>query len=142
MRGWIAICETTGMPPDVNQLTQKIIGAAIQVHRELGPGLLESAYQGCLEFELRERGLLVEPQVAVPLTYRGHNLGTGYRLDLLVERAVVIEVKSVEKIEPVHLAQVLSYLRLSGHKIGLLMNFNVKWLVDQGLKRLINGRIE
>lgn len=130
------------MREEIDKLTGQVIGAAIQVHRELGPGLLESAYQGCLELELRERGLLVETQVPVPLVYRGYDVGTGYRLDLLVERTVVIEVKSVERIEPVHVAQVLSYLRLSGHKIGLLMNFNVKWLVDQGVKRLVSGHIE
>lgn len=130
------------MPDDINTLTKRIIGGAIQVHRELGPGLLESTYQACLELELRTRGLHVESQVAIPLTYKGEELGTGYRLDLLVERSVVVEVKSVEHFEPVHIAQVLSYLKLSGHKVGLLMNFNVKWLADQGLKRLIQCQID
>jgi GxxExxY protein len=122
----------------LNSLTERIIGAAIRVHRELGPGLLEPTCEACLAFELSEAGLDVERQKVLPVTYRGHVLDCGYRIDLLVERSVIVEVKSVERFEPVHTAQVISYLRLSGCKVGLLMNFNVKWLVDQGLKRIVH----
>jgi GxxExxY protein len=109
------------------------------VHRELGPGLLESAYQACLGFELIARGINFERQKALPLVYRGRTLNCGYRMDFLVEGRVVVEVKSVDRLEPVHTAQVISYLRLSGCQVGLLLNFNVKWLTDQGLKRIVNG---
>jgi GxxExxY protein len=122
----------------LNEITDKIIGAAIEVHREFGPGLLESAYEACLVLELISRGLSIERQKPIPLTYKGIPVGTGYRLDLLVEGAVVVEVKSVEKLEPVHVAQILLYLRVTGCKVGLLLNFNVKWLVDKGIKRVVN----
>ena len=127
------------MKDRLDALTERIIGAAIAVHRELGPGLLESSYEACLTFELIERGLGFERQKVLPLTYRGRTLDCGYRIDLLVENEIVVEVKSVERLEPVHTAQVLSYLRLSGCKVGLLINFNVKWLADHGIKRLVNG---
>jgi GxxExxY protein len=124
----------------LNAMTESIIGAAIEVHRELGPGLLEQAYEACLAFELLHRGFEVERQTAVPLTYKGQALDfVGYRLDLLVQRAVVVEVKAVERLEPVHSAQLLSYLRFADCRVGLLFNFNVKWLTDQGLKRVVNG---
>ena len=124
----------------LNKITETIIGAAIQVHRVLGPGLLESAYEACLAYELRKRGLAVEQQRPVPLVYEEVKLECGYRLDLLVERSVVIEVKSVEALAPIHEAQTLSYLRLSGCKLALLVNFNVTVLKD-GVRRFINGTI-
>lgn len=126
------------MKDRLNAITEKIIGAALAVHRELGPGLLESAYEACLMLELLKRGLRVERQVALPVVYRGQTLDCAYRIDLLVENEVVVEVKSVEKIEPVHPSQVLSYLRLSTRKVGLLINFNVKWLITDGVKRIVN----
>jgi len=120
----------------LNDLTKRIIGAAIEVHRNLGPGLLESAYEACLAYELQERGLAFERQRALPLVYKEIRVDTGYRVDLLVERQVVVELKVVDQITPVHEAQVLSYLRFSGCKIGLLLNFNVKLLKD-GIRRFI-----
>jgi GxxExxY protein len=127
------------MKERLNRLTEAIIGAAITVHRELGPGLLESAYDACLAYELLVRGLLVEREKTLPLLYRGQTIDCGYRLDLLVDSLVVVEVKSVERFERVHAAQLLSYLRLSGCRVGLLINFNVKWLVEDGIKRVVNG---
>jgi GxxExxY protein len=121
-----------------NRLTEKIIGAAIEVHRHLGPGLLESAYETCLAYELEQLGLGVERQKALPLVYKEIRLDQGYRLDLLIEGKVIVEVKVVEQITPVHEAQVLSYLKLSGCRIGLLLNFNVKLLKD-GIRRLVMG---
>ena len=118
------------MPSKVslNRFTDKIIGGAIDVHRALGPGLLESAYEACLAFELADRGLMVERQKPLPVVYRDVELEAGYRLDLLVEDSVVVEIKAVGSLEPIHEAQLLSYLKLSGCKIGLLINFNVKLL--------------
>ncbi|HEV2233362.1 MAG TPA: GxxExxY protein [Terriglobia bacterium] len=124
----------------LNKITETIIGAAIQVHRTLGPGLLESAYAACLAYELNKRGLEVEEQKAVPLVYEQVKLECGYRMDLLVERSVVVEVKSVEALAPIHEAQVMSYLKLSGCKLALLINFNVVVLKD-GIRRFINGKI-
>ena len=131
--------RAAGMKEHLNSLTQAIISASIAVHRELGPGMLESAYEACLAFALLDRGLFVERQKALPLTYRGQILDCGYRIDLMVERLVIVEVKAVERFERVHSAQLLSYLRLSGCKVGLLLNFNVKWLVDDGIKRVVHG---
>ena len=131
--------RAAGVKEHRNSLTQTIISAAIAVHRELGPGMLESAYEACLAFELLDRGLFVERQKALPLVYRGQTLDCGYRIDLMVERLVIVEVKAVERFERVHSAQLLSYLRLSGCKVGLLLNFNVKWLVDDGIRRVVNG---
>jgi len=122
---------------ELNALTGRIIGAAIEVHRHLGPGLLESAYETCLAYELERRGLAVERQKALPLVYKDIRMDHGYRLDLLVERDVILEIKVVEQIAPVHEAQILSYLRFSGCKIGLLINFNVKLLKD-GIRRFID----
>jgi GxxExxY protein len=119
------------------ELSRVIIGAAIDVHRALGPGLLESAYKSCLTIELAARGLRVERERQLPLVYRGRQAGVGYRLDLLVEEQIIVEVKAVERFEPIHLAQVISYLRLADRHLGLLFNFNVKWLVDQGLRRVV-----
>ena len=117
-------------------LTEKIIGAAIAVHSELGPGLLESTYEACLAFELVHQGLAVARQKALPVVYKDVKLDCGYRLDLLVEEKVVVELKAVANIEPVHTAQVLSYLKLSQCKVGLLINFNVKMLKN-GIRRVV-----
>lgn len=121
-----------------NQLSNIIIGAAIEVHKILGPGLLESAYETCLERELILRGLELKRQFGLPLIYKDVSCDLGYRVDLLVENKVIIEIKSVEAINEVHIAQVLTYLKLSQCKLGLLINFNVKRLKDGGIKRLVN----
>ena len=123
----------------VNQITHAIIDAAMRVHSCLGPGLLESAYQACLAHELRKRGLDVATQVPLPVVYDGEKLEVGYRIDLIVGNRVVIEVKSVEAIHPIHQAQLLSYMRLSGIRVGLLINFNVLHMRD-GIKRMVDGR--
>lgn len=120
---------------ETNQITEAIIGAAIEVHRYLGPGLLESAYQVCLAREMDLRGMSFEPEKPLPLEYKGVNLECGYRLDFLVEQSVVVELKTVDALLPVHQAQLLTYLKLTGCKIGLLINFNVPAL-KQGLKRM------
>lgn len=120
-----------------NEISEKIIGCAIQVHKELGPGLLESSYLECLYYELMQSGLLVQKQKALPLVYKEVQLDCGYRLDLLVENKVIVEIKSVEALNDVHLAQVLTYLKLSNCKLGLLMNFNVVLLKD-GIRRVVN----
>jgi len=117
-----------------NQITSSIIGKAIEVHRELGPGLLESAYKECLYYELTKSGLIVEREKALPIVYKELKLDHGYRIDLLVENQVVIELKTVECFTDVHEAQILTYLKLGGYLLGLLINFNVK-LLKQGLKR-------
>jgi GxxExxY protein len=121
---------------ELSKLTGQIIGAAIEVRRHLGPGLLESAYETCLACELQKLGLAVERQKALPLVYKEIRLDQGYRIDLLVEQSVIVELKVVDQIAPVHEAQVLSYLRFSGCKVGLLLNFNVKLLKD-GIRRFI-----
>ena len=121
----------------INKITEEIIGAAIEVHRTLGPGLLESAYEACLFHELTLRGFQVDRQKALPILYKGVKVDAGYRLDLLVNDLVIVELKSVEKLAPIHTAQLLSYLRLSEKKVGLLINFNVK-LLKYGIKRLAN----
>jgi len=125
--------------PRVNQVSGIVINAAMRVHSVLGPGLLESAYQVCLEQELRKRGLRVEAQLGLPVVYEGEKLDLGYRIDLLVENLVIVEIKCVEAIHPVHEAQLLSYLRLSGKSVGLLINFYVARLRD-GIKRMVDGR--
>lgn len=124
----------------LNELTSQIIGAAIEVHRQLGPGLLESAYETCLAYELVERGLQVERQKPLPITYKEINLDHGYRIDLLVNERVIIELKVVDEITPVHEAQILSYLKFSGCEAGLLLNFNVKLLKDGGIRRFIHSK--
>jgi GxxExxY protein len=125
----------------IDRITSTIIGAAIEVHRSLGPGLLESAYEACLVYELTERGLIVEQQKPVPLAYKQVHLDCGYRLDLLVEEQVVVEIKSVERLLPIHQAQLLSYLRLSRNMVGLLINFNTQ-VLKSGIVRVINGYFE
>jgi GxxExxY protein len=122
----------------LNQLTESVIGAAMEVHRTLGPGLLESVYQECLCRELMVRGIAFERERALPLEYKGVHLECGYRLDILVANAVVVEVKSVAAIAPVHEAQVLTYLRLGGWRVGLLLNFNVA-VLRQGIRRKVLG---
>ncbi|MCD4809609.1 MAG: GxxExxY protein [Methanosarcinales archaeon] len=122
---------------ELNKISEKIIGAAIQVHKTLGPGLLENAYEACLKYELEKQDLKVLSQVGLPVIYDGMKIDLGYRLDLLVEDTVIIELKAVNKITPVHEAQLLSYLKLSGKRLGLLINFNVTYLKD-GITRRIN----
>ena len=117
-----------------NEITQRVIGAAIEVHRQLGPGLLESAYEECLCHELHIRKLNFERQKPIPLVYKDSKLDCGYRLDLLVEGRIVVELKSVDGLGPIHEAIVLTYLKLSGHRLGLLINFNVTLLKD-GIRR-------
>jgi len=118
-------------------LTEKVIGAAIEVHRHLGPGMLESAYEACLTQELVNAGLLVERQKVLPIVYKGQRVDVGYRLDLVVERSLILELKAVERLDRVHLSQMLSYLKLSGHQLGLLINFNVPQL-KEGIRRVAN----
>jgi GxxExxY protein len=122
---------------DINELTYKVIGLAIEVHRELGPGLLESAYQECLFYELKNAGLQVEKEKSLPIVYKDVKLDHGYRIDLLVENVVVIEIKTVENFTDVHFAQVLTYLKLGDYPIGLLMNFDSK-ILKNNIKRFIN----
>ena len=123
----------------LNSLTERIIGAAIAVHRALGPGLLESAYEACLYHELVTLGLRVERQKPLPLTYEDVTLDCAYRMDLVVEKSVIVEVKSVVKLDRVHEAQMVSYLKISGLKVGLVLNFNVKNLSQQGIMRKVNN---
>ncbi len=120
-----------------NEITEKIIGAAIEVHRHLGPGLLESAYEECLCYELSQYGLKFRRQLPVPVFYKGINLDCDYRLDLIVEDAVIVEIKSVETMISVYAAQLLTYLKLCNKRIGLLINFNVP-VLTKGLKRVAN----
>ena len=122
---------------ELNELTDKIIGAAVEVHRELGPGLLESAYEACLFFELEQAGLKVERQKELPVFYKSTRIDCGYRLDLLVEDKVIVELKSIEALLPIHKAQLISYLKMSGCRVGLLINFNVALLKD-GIVRVVN----
>lgn len=119
----------------INTITQGVIGAAIEVHKSLGPGLLESAYEECLCHELSLRGFPFERQKPIPLTYKGIRLECGFRLDILVDSLVVVEVKSVEKLLPVHTAQLLSYLKLGKWPVGLIINFNAE-VLKQGIRRL------
>jgi GxxExxY protein len=119
------------------ELTRKIIGAAMEVHRVLGPGLLESAYEECLCFELELQGLCCQRQVRLPVTYKDAKIDCGYRIDVVVDNKVVLELKCVEAVLPVHEAQLLTYLRLSGRKVGLLINFNVPILRDGIVRRVL-----
>ena len=121
-----------------NEITEQVIGAAIEVHRALGPGLLESAYRGCLREELRARGVSVQAKVSLPLEYRNVRLECGYRLDLIVEGLVIVELKSVAQLDELHCAQLLTYLRLARKRVGLLINFNVP-VLKQGVRRLIHS---
>ncbi len=126
--------ENTEM--ELNRITEEIIGASIEVHRALGPGLLESAYEECLAHEMGLHGLGFDRQMPLPVTYKGVNLDCGYRLDFLVEKSVLLELEAVERIEPIHEAQLLTYLKLGSWKLGLLINFNVPVLKD-GIRRRI-----
>ena len=121
---------------EINQITEKIIGCAIEVHKNLGSGLLESAYEECLSFELKNAGLIIERQKPVPVIYKDIKLDCGYRIDILVENTVIIELKVVETFNPVHEAQILTYMKFANKRIGLLINFNVT-LLKNGLKRYI-----
>jgi GxxExxY protein len=122
--------------PDVEKIGKAVLDAAYKVHTALGPGLLESVYETTLTYELRKSGLTVATQLPVPIVYDGQNLDAGFRLDVLVENCVIVELKSVENINPVYEAQIMTYLRLSGKRLGYLMNFNVKHLKD-GIKRFV-----
>jgi GxxExxY protein len=119
-----------------HDLTERVLAGAIEVHRELGPGLLESIYEACLARELHGMGLGVGRQVKQPVPYKGELLDAGYRLDLLVNNAIIVEVKSVRAVLPIHKAQLLTYLKLSGHRVGLLLNFNTA-MMRQGITRLV-----
>ena len=118
------------------ELSEQIIGAAIEVHRHLGPGLLESAYHRCLVHELGLRGLSVQTEVSLGIDYKGIKLASGYRLDIVVENKIIVEVKAVDALAPIHQAQLLTYLRLGGYQLGLLVNFNVP-VLREGIKRLV-----
>ena len=121
---------------EVNDITRKIIGCAIEVHKNLGPGLLESAYEECLAFELNKTGLSIKRQIPAPVVYKDVKLECGYRIDILVENLVIIELKVVDEINPVHQAQILTYLKFSNMKFGLLINFNVT-ILKNGIRRFI-----
>lgn len=121
-----------------NEIATLILDKSFEIHRTLGPGLLESVYERALEYELRQAGLIVDSQLPVPLVYKEIKFEAGFRLDLLVENKVIVEVKAIETLAPVHFAQTLTYLKLSGHKLGLLLNFNTKLLKD-GIHRLANN---
>lgn len=121
----------------LNQITENIIGASIEVHQNLGPGLLESSYQKCLSYEINQLGLDVKEQVPMPIIYKEVHLEHGYRMDLLIEEKIVVEVKTVEAFTDVHIAQLLTYLKLGDFKLGLLINFHVD-ILKNGIKRLIN----
>ena len=121
-----------------NELSSKIIGASIEVHKQLGPGLLESTYEVCLGHELRLMGLEIKQQISLPVVYKNIKLNAGYRIDMIVENKLVVEIKSVDVLAPIHTAQLLTYLKLKDLKLGLLINFNEVKVVD-GIKRVING---
>lgn len=121
----------------LDEISRRIIGAAIEVHRHLGPGLLESAYQSCLAFELKQLGPKAEEQKPLPVVYKQVKLDCGYRLDMVVEDEIIVEIKAIEKLLPIHDAQLLSYLRLAKKRAGLLMNFHVP-VLKNGLKRIVN----
>ena len=123
---------------EIETVAKEIVDAAIKVHRALGPGLLESAYQHCLVYELRKRGLKVESEIVLPIVYDGQQIDAGYRMDLLVEGCVIVENKAVEKLLPLHEAQLLTYLKLANRKLGFLLNWNVA-LMKYGIKRMVNN---
>ncbi|MBL7941255.1 MAG: GxxExxY protein [Flavobacteriales bacterium] len=127
---------STPIDPAVNQLSHRIIGIAIEVHQNLGPGLLESAYKACLAHRLSQQGIYFEFEKAIPLVFENVRLECGYRIDLVIENCLVLEIKSVEALNPVHLAQMITYLKLGNYPLGLLINFNVVRLKD-GIKRVI-----
>ena len=132
----LSVPSVVNIPMTDNELTHEIIGAAIEVHKNLGPGLLESTYEECLCHELSQRGIPFERQKPVPVVYKGVKLDCGYRLDLLVGGRVILELKSVEALAPIHDSIMITYLKLSGHRIGLLMNFNVQ-ILKKGVKRVV-----
>jgi GxxExxY protein len=123
---------------DLNQVSHQVIGACMEVHRQLGPGLLESTYEECVCHELGLKGMQFERQKVLPVVYKGVKLDCGYRLDVVVERCVILELKAIETLLPVHEAQILTYLKLSGLSLGLLINFNVP-VLKQGIRRLVNN---
>lgn len=127
-----------GEEQGLNEITEVILGAAITVHRNLAPGLLESTYEACLVYEFVERGMKVERQKSLPVDDRGLRIDCGYRIDLLVDDRVIVELKAVDRVLPIHEAQLLTYLRLSSRRVGLLLNFNVP-LMKQGIKRLLHN---
>lgn len=124
-----------------NEITEQVIGACIEIHRQLGPGLLESAYEECLCFELSQRGIRFERQKPLPVKYKSVNLDCGYRLDLAVDEKIILELKTVEHLLPIHEAQLLTYLKLSGLTLGLLINFNVP-VLKNGIKRIANNFVD
>ena len=126
--------ETTSV--EIERIATEVVDAAFKIHSQLGPGLLESAYRVLMKYELTKRGLTVETEVAVPVVYEDVRLEAGYRIDLLINSSVVVELKAVEKIHPVHEAQLITYLKLTGHRLGILINFNTK-LIKDGIKRVI-----
>ena len=126
---------------DINELSSKIIGSAIEVHKALGPGLLESTYERCLCHELNLRNISFKTQKPLPVIYKGNKLDCGYRLNIVVEDSIIIELKACENLEPIHKAQVLTYLKLSGLNLGLLLNFNVPVMRD-GISRIVNKLVE
>jgi GxxExxY protein len=130
--------ELPEIPADLESLSYKIIGLAIEVHRQLGPGLLESAYQQCLYYEIKKAGLKVEKELTLPILYKDIKLDHGYRIDLLIENKLVIELKTVESFTSVHFAQILTYLRLGNYPLGLLINYNSK-ILKNNIKRFINS---
>jgi len=121
-----------------DELSNKIIGAAIEVHKTLGPGLLESTYEECLCYELSSKGIGFKRQLSLPVNYKGKVLDAGYKIDILVENLVIVELKAIEQFLPIHTSQLITYLKLSDKWLGLLINFNVKYL-DKGIKRIVNG---
>lgn len=123
-----------------NEIAKVVVNAAYQVHKELGPGLLESVYEHCLAYELAEEGLSVKQQAPLPVTYKDITIDCGFRPDLWIENKLIIEVKAVEVLNDVHMAQILTYLKLTDNKLGLLINFNTS-LIKNGIKRVINGRL-
>jgi GxxExxY protein len=137
-REFLTLCFSKIINMTENLISSKIIGAAIEVHKQLGPGLLESTYEVCLAYELKQIGLDVKQQILLPVTYKGVQLDAGYRVDLLIENKVIVELKSVKEIENIHIAQLLTYLKLKRIKLGLLINFN-EVVVKDGIKRVLNG---
>ncbi len=129
--------EFTRIPEDLEAISYTVIGLSIEVHRQLGPGLLESAYQECLYYEIKNAGLIVEKEMSLPIIYKNLKLEQGYRIDLLVENKLVVELKTVENFTPVHFAQILTYLKLGKYPLGLLINYNSK-ILRNNIKRFIN----
>ena len=128
--------ETDPIPPETNRISGQVVDSAMMVHTALGPGLLESVYETCLAFELENRGIKVQRQVPVGVKYKGVELEVGFRMDRLVGKTVVVELKAVEEILPIHEAQLMTYLKLTGHRVGLLLNFNVVSM-KKGLHRIV-----